>query len=352
MQDFWKLRSDMSEPGGYFRIADNFTSNEREVGQLMTLLRTRGVQGGVYLGVGPEQNFSYIAAIRPAMAFIVDIRRQAAMQHLLFKAIFELSTDRADFVSLLFSKPRPADLGASTAIQDIWNAYARVATDSAMAATHAARITSHLTVVHAFPLAEDERQEVKWVLDAFVGLGPAISTRGSGGGGGGGSGGTFAELTGWAFDATGQPQSFLSTEENFRHVKALHEKNLIVPITGDFGGSKALRAIGAYVTAQGARISAFYVSNVEQYLVPRREEQGVLRQRRRAAARRHERVHSSLLDAPRRGCDRVALSDARIHPRRRCRSDRQQLRRAGLRAVRATRLGPSPDMRSNRMLLR
>ena len=44
-------------------------------------LRATGVQGGVYLGVGPEQNLTYIAAICPAMAFIVDIRRQAAMQH-------------------------------------------------------------------------------------------------------------------------------------------------------------------------------------------------------------------------------------------------------------------------------
>src|SRR5580693_664409 len=71
--EFWKLVSDISEPGGYFRITDNFTSNEMEVGELSTMLRTTGVRGGVYMGVGPEQNFSYIAAIHPAMAFVVDI---------------------------------------------------------------------------------------------------------------------------------------------------------------------------------------------------------------------------------------------------------------------------------------
>jgi len=86
--EFWKTISDISEPGGYFRITDNFTSNEREVGQLSTMLREAGIKGGVYIGVGPEQNFSYIAAIRPAMAFVIDIRRQAVMQHLMFKAIF------------------------------------------------------------------------------------------------------------------------------------------------------------------------------------------------------------------------------------------------------------------------
>ena len=128
--EFWTLVSEISEPGGYFRITDNYTSNEREVGQLLRrCFATRSVQGGVYLGVGPEQNFTYIAAIRPEMAFIVDIRRQAVMQHLMFKAMFELSPDRADFISLLFSKPRPAGLDRSTPIQRIWEAFTPVATD-------------------------------------------------------------------------------------------------------------------------------------------------------------------------------------------------------------------------------
>ena len=266
--EFWKLRSDVSEPGGYFQITDNYTSNEREVASLFTMLRERSVTGGVYLGVGPEQNFSYIAAIRPGMAFVLDIRRQAAMQHLLFKAVFELAADRADFISLLFAKPRPAGLDGTTPIQQIWNTYTSVATDPAFASKTALRIMEHLTRTHAFTLTADESAEVKAVLDAFVGYGPAISTRGnaSGGGGRGNSGGTFAELTGWSVDAAGVPQSFLSTDEHFRIVKALHEKNLIVPITGDFGGPKALRAIGAYLHQQGAVVSAFYLSNVEQYL--------------------------------------------------------------------------------------
>src|SRR5204863_4586965 len=125
--DFWKLVSDVSEPGGYFRITDNFTSNEREIGELSTMIRETGIRGGVYLGVGPEQNFSYIAAIHPAMAFVVDIRRQAVVQHLMFKAIFEMAPERADFISLLFSRPKPAGLDASTPIQKIWEAFRRVA---------------------------------------------------------------------------------------------------------------------------------------------------------------------------------------------------------------------------------
>jgi len=267
--EFWSLVSDISEPGGFFRIVDNFTSNELEVGRVFTMLRGRGVAGGVYLGVGPEQNLTYIAAIRPAMAFVVDIRRQAVMQHMLFKAAFELANDRADFISLLFSKPRPASLDGTTSIQRMWNAYASVPSDRDLASKNAVRLVDHLTRTHHFTFTAAESAQLESVRAAFVLFGPDISTRGWGGvgrAGGYGGGGTFADLTGWAYDDGGDPQSFLSSEENFRFVKALHEKNLLVPISGDFGGPKAIRAIGAYLQKHGAVVSAFYLSNVEQYL--------------------------------------------------------------------------------------
>jgi hypothetical protein len=258
--EFWKLVSDISEPGGFFRITDNYTSNEREVGQVSTMLRETGVRGGVYLGVGPEQNFSYIAAIRPVMAFIIDIRRQAVMQHLMFKAVFELAPDRADFISQLFSKPRPAGLDGTTSIQRIWDAFTSVATDPAAGAKTYARMVELLTKTHHFTFTADESEQLQSVFQAFQAYGPSISTRGGGGGV------TFADLTGWSTDATGQPQSFLSTEENYRYVKSLQDRNLIVPASGDFGGPKTIRAIGAYLHEHAGIVSAFYLSNVEQYL--------------------------------------------------------------------------------------
>ena len=268
--EFWALTTEISEPGAYFRIPDNFTSNEMEVGALVTALRERKLAGGVYLGVGPEQNFSYISAVKPSMAFILDIRRQAAMQHLMFKAMFELAKDRADFLSLLFAKPRPKDLDATVPVQKLWETYFAIAMDNAMAAKTRDRVIEHLTKTHKFTLTADELLQLDSVLTAFAQYGPAITTNGSNTSGRGGGGGnnriTFADLTGWSTDNSGFPQSFLSTEESFQIVKALHDKNLIVPVTGDFGGSKALRGIGAYLTARGGRVSAFYLSNVEQYL--------------------------------------------------------------------------------------
>ena len=260
--DFWKLESDISEPGGYFTIVDNFTSNEMEVGQLFTMLRTSRIDGGVYLGVGPDQNSTYIAAIRPKMAFIVDIRRQAVVQHLMFKAMFELAADRADFISLLFAKPRPAGIDSSTSIQQIWESFRGVRTDSALANRNYARVLERLTKTHAFTLTAEELAQLRGVFDAFYYYGPSITTRG----GYSGRGGDFSDLTGFSVDATGQPRSFLSSEDNYRYVKTLQERNLIVPVSGDFGGPKAIRAIGRYLNEHAASVSAFYVSNVEQYL--------------------------------------------------------------------------------------
>ncbi len=151
------------------------------------------------------------------------------------------------------------------------------------------------------------------VFDAFLEYGPAISTRGNGQRGGGGNNMTFADLTGWSADAAGQPQSFLSTEENFSYVKSLEEKNLVVPVSGDFGGPKAIRAIGAYLRAQGGVVSAFYLSNVEQYLFQDRKTRDFLRQRRDAPDRRQERLHPAVLDAQSRRLGiEAAVRDRRI----------------------------------------
>src|SRR5262245_44635837 len=101
---FWKLVTDFSEPGGSFP-SDNFVSNERSFQHILPELKARVKPGGVYLGVGPEQNFTYIVALRPRIAFIFDIRRQNMIQMLMYKALLETSADRREFLSRLFSRP-------------------------------------------------------------------------------------------------------------------------------------------------------------------------------------------------------------------------------------------------------
>ena len=70
-----------------------------------------------------------------------------------------------------------------------------------------------------------------------------------------------------ADDGRGQYRSYLASEENFAFLKDLESRNMIVPVVGDFGGDKAIRAVGRYLKSIDAMVSAFYLSNVEQFLV-------------------------------------------------------------------------------------
>src|SRR5215471_6161812 len=125
-QDFWALTESVSEPNGEFQ-SDNFLSNERGYQAVIPDLIATAKPGRVYLGVGPEQNFPYILALKPAIAIIFDVRRGNLHEHLLYKSLFELSSDRADFLSRLFCRPRPSGLTASSTVDELMAAYERVA---------------------------------------------------------------------------------------------------------------------------------------------------------------------------------------------------------------------------------
>src|ERR1041385_3764850 len=115
--EFSRMVQEFSEPGGFFH-SDVFTSNETSYLQVVGKLKELGISGGAYIGVAPEQNFTYIAKIRPSIAFIIDIRRQAIIQHLMYKAIFHLAQNRAQFLAILFSRPTPPpELGKDDSLQ-------------------------------------------------------------------------------------------------------------------------------------------------------------------------------------------------------------------------------------------
>jgi hypothetical protein len=103
---FASLVEQLSEPNGQFDT-DNLISNEQSYLHVVPALEQAGLAGGVYIGVGPDQNFSYIARLRPAEAFIVDIRRDNLLLHLLFKAIFAISRNRVEYLGLLTGRPAP-----------------------------------------------------------------------------------------------------------------------------------------------------------------------------------------------------------------------------------------------------
>lgn len=262
-QEFWALSEELSEPNGYFR-SDNLLSNELGMQSVIPDLIARLGVGGVYMGVGPEQNFTYIAALKPRIAFIVDIRRGNRDLHLMYKALFEMSADRADFVSLLFSRRRPDGLSTTSTAAEMFAAYEAVSSDGEYYRQNSTKIRDLLLKKHGFPLTDEEVQGVQYVYDNFFQFGPAINYSSSSSGRSGAAG-TYAALM-RATDRAGESRSYLATEANFLVLKDLEAKNLLVPLVGNFGGPTAIRAVGAWLKARGAVVSAFYLSNVESYL--------------------------------------------------------------------------------------
>src|SRR5246127_983280 len=118
---YWKMISEYSEDSGSFRF--EYMSNELQFQYVIPRLKENRRPGGVYLGVGPEQNFTYIAALQPKIAFIFDIRRQNMIEHLFYKALFGLSSNRVDFISRLFARRMPRGLSEKSTARELFAAY-------------------------------------------------------------------------------------------------------------------------------------------------------------------------------------------------------------------------------------
>jgi hypothetical protein len=261
---FAALVARLSEPPGYFDT-DNLVSNEKSYLQVVPALREAGLSGGAYVGVGPDQNFSYIAQVKPAIALIIDIRRDNLLLHLLFKALFQLSTTRVSYLSLLLGRPVPSDT-------DEWRqagierlvAHAEGAPlpPSAIAALRA-RVD---VAIAAFgvPLTAEDIATIGRFHRTFIERGVSLKFE-SAGRAARAYYPTYRELL-LETDRAGRRWSFLASEDAFQFVRSLQRRDLVVPVTGDLAGPSALARIGDLMRERGERLSAIYTSNVEFYL--------------------------------------------------------------------------------------
>lgn len=262
--EFSRLIREFSEEGGYFH-SDNFTSNETSYLQIADKLQQLGASRGAYIGVGPEQNFTYIAKLRPHIAFIVDIRRQAMIQHLMFKALFHLSPTRTQFLSRLLSKPLPQNNAppADASVDRLLTFFDSVSGEDLAFAANLAGIRKAIREDFRFPLSERDQVSLAYVYRHFRNEGLNIAYEAYGW-----SGSYYPTLKDLMTetDIHGRPGNFLASVEDYEFVRGLHEKNLIIPLVGDFAGTKALAAVGEYLRKNHLTLSAYYTSNVEQFL--------------------------------------------------------------------------------------
>lgn len=264
---FWRMVNDLSEPGGYFQ-SENFVSNEMGLQYVIAQLETTAPPGGVYVGVGPEQNFTYIGALRPRIAFVVDIRRQNLLQHLWYKAVFELSPTRAEFLSRLFARPSLAKVPSTVGIDSLILLVDAIEPDSLHFRRTFAEVRDLLVKKHGFALDSADVETLRYIDGVFATSGGSLNY--SSGSGGRGRGGfnrmpTFGQIASTT-DERGVNRGFLGSEASYRVVRDMQRRNLIVPVVGNFAGPKAVRAVGDWLRERNARVNVFYTSNVEQYL--------------------------------------------------------------------------------------
>src|SRR5262245_39639064 len=261
--EFWRMVSDFSEVGGFFR-SDNFVSNETSFQHVIPELRRKTKPGGVYIGVGPDQNFTYVVALKPKLAFSLDIRRQNRLLHLLYKSIIERSEIRAAFLSGLFCRPIPPNLSADSTLQQLLAAFDKVDGSKDLFEKNYDAVINHLRADHQFPIEYADAKTIEYVYRAFFTAGPDIRY-------------SFPNQYGprrfpsceelmTETDMMGQNNSYLASEQNFAVLKQLESENRIIPLVGDFAGDTALRRVGGYLKEHGASVTAFYTSNVEYYL--------------------------------------------------------------------------------------
>jgi hypothetical protein len=220
--------------------------------------------GGIYIGVGPEQNFTYIVALQSKIAFIIDIRRQNMLEHLFYKALMETSADRAEFLSRLFARPGVQSTANSTP-DALFRACKSHRPIPGFFETNIRRVVEYLENEKGFKLSDQDEAGIRHVAQAFFKSGPDLSYTFIGGYG------DFRRMPSYSdlmteSDGLSRNWNFLATDEQFQAIQRMQKNNLIVPLVGDFGGQKAIRSVAQYVQEHGSTVRTFYTSNVEQYL--------------------------------------------------------------------------------------
>ncbi len=254
----------LSEPPGSFDT-DNLISNERSYLQVLPALAVSGLRGGAYVGVGPDQNFTYIARLRPSIAVIVDIRRDNLLLHLLFKALFDEAPTRVEYLSLLFGRAPPAtgdwrsasidrvvtEIDGASRMPDAGMARRRASLDAALTRFGVPLSAADRDTIHSF-----HRRFVDGGLDLrFESFGRPPRSYYP----------TYRDLL-LASDGSGHPGNFLASEDDYQFVRLLERQDLVIPVVGNLGGGRALAAIARLVAERHESVSAFYTSNVEFYL--------------------------------------------------------------------------------------
>lgn len=253
-----------AEPASTYNL-DCFVTSE--VGHNDLLTRCRPVrQGGAYLGVGPCQNFSYIGALRPACALIVDARIDNLIEHLIFKLVFERARTPAQYLAVLCSRLLPADVppdpGAllpafdrapapAGLFEDNWRVLCRDLADRwSMPPALMGRAERIYREFHRRGLSiTSVSDELLANLDYIPDLRTVIAST----------------------SYTGESLHFLTDAERYDYVRELQLSDRIIPLLGNIADPPTIHAANGLLAELSERVSTVYLSNMEEFLLHRYE---------------------------------------------------------------------------------
>ncbi len=243
--------------------ADNVISNETSYLHVADALVRRRAPGRAYIGVGPEQNFSYIGLARPDVAFIVDHRRDNALLHLFHHALFLSARRRTDFLTMLLGRRRPAHDDPSADIDRVLAAATQGPPDRAVFVEIGVEVEAKLAAEGYF-LTEGDKAALARIRETLFARQLDLSPR------------SLSpdeprapplRALFLARDGHRARRSFLAREASYRYVAALHARGRVIPVVGDFAGHWAFAEIARVLVAERLKVGVLYASNVEQFLV-------------------------------------------------------------------------------------
>ncbi|MBN1605259.1 MAG: hypothetical protein JW940_01425 [Polyangiaceae bacterium] len=251
----------LSEPGESF-ISDNVVSNETSL--LQPAQQLTAVRGGAYIGVGPEQNYTYIALSRPALAILLDLRRDNALLHLLYKVLFDGATSRLELLCLLLGRPYDSTLEPEPKAHadTVLAALETVARDRTWFDRQHGLLQQRLQS-YGLGLSSADIERIDHIHELFFlrQLEIRFELHKS-------SGRMYPSLRSLLVLRTPSGQgTFLDSEDSFRFVQTLHRRHRIVPCVGDVSEPRPLRTIAEALRRRALPLRTFYISNVEQYLI-------------------------------------------------------------------------------------
>lgn len=264
-RDLEDLSLHLSGEPGYFNT-DNLISNESSYLQILPRLAEISKPGQVYLGVGPDQNFTYVSHVRPSLAIIIDVRRDNLLLHLLLKELIERSNTRWEYLSYLFGKPLPAGFeippGADAVV--LAERIRELPSNQAFFERNFERVWTAIQARFPRLVHDNDYSTFYRMANTFFEENLALKYR---------SHGRIPRVYYPSFEElmtetsrSAQRGHYLNLESDFQFVKRLQSENRLIPVIGDLAGPEVVKKVGRHLEERGYTVSAFYVSNVEFYL--------------------------------------------------------------------------------------